>query len=63
MGWAGREHGGEKRSAYGVLVEKSEGKKEHLEDFCVQGKMILKHTLKQTRKNRGLRRNLIWAAE
>jgi hypothetical protein len=40
---------GEKRNTYGILGEKSESGKEHLEDLYVHGKIILKYTLKWAR--------------
>ena len=40
---------GEKRNTYGVLGEKPESEKEHLEDLYLHGKIILKYTLKLAR--------------
>jgi hypothetical protein len=34
---------GEMRTLYNVLVGKSEGKSDHLEDLCIDGKIILKY--------------------
>jgi hypothetical protein len=38
---------GEKRNAHSVLGGKPEGKKDHLEDISVDGKLILQRILKE----------------
>jgi hypothetical protein len=43
---------GKKNNAYGVLVEKPEA--DHLEDQCVDCRIILKSILKHKRRGRGL---------